>query len=160
MLVWIAVGAGGALGSLARHAVNRLVQHEWPLLRFPLATAVVNIAGCAVIGLLAGLIASGRLPMRQPWREFVFVGVLGGFTTFSTFGFETISLVRTGEGAHLRLRDHQPRQDGRGRPCARECGGSGDRRAGRRLRGTGGYPAPLISGRRGARLPVPWRTSD
>jgi fluoride exporter len=99
MLVWIAVGAGGALGSLARHAVNRLVQHEWPLLRFPLATAVVNIAGCAVIGLLAGLIASGRLPMRQPWREFVFVGVLGGFTTFSTFGFETISLVRTGEGA-------------------------------------------------------------
>jgi len=96
MLVWIAVGAGGALGSLARHALNRLVQHEWPLLRFPLATAVVNIAGCAVIGLLAGLIASGRLPMRQPWREFVFVGVLGGFTTFSTFGLDTMTLARGG----------------------------------------------------------------
>ena len=82
MLVWVAVGAGGALGSLARHAVNRAVQHHWPLERFPLATLAVNLSGCAVIGVLAGLIVSGRLPMRQPWREFVFVGILGGFTTF------------------------------------------------------------------------------
>ena len=99
MLVWVAVGAGGALGSLARHAVNRAVQQQWPLLRFPLATVLVNLAGCAVIGVLVGLIASGRLPLRQPWREFVFVGILGGFTTFSTFGLETITLIRAGDAA-------------------------------------------------------------
>jgi CrcB protein len=45
---------------------------------------------------LAGLVASGRLPMRTNWREFVFVGILGGFTTFSTFGLDTITLVRAG----------------------------------------------------------------
>jgi fluoride exporter len=99
MLVWIAVGAGGALGSLARHAVNRAVQQQWPLLRFPLATLLVNVAGCAVIGALAGLIASGRLQLRPTWREFVFVGLLGGFTTFSTFGLDTITLVRAGDTA-------------------------------------------------------------
>lgn len=97
MLVWLAVGAGGALGSLARHAVNRAVQQHWPLERFPFATVTVNLAGCAAIGILAGLIAAGRLPMRQPWREFVFVGILGGFTTFSTFGLDTVTLVRAGE---------------------------------------------------------------
>jgi CrcB protein len=96
MHAWIAVAVGGALGSVARHGVNRLVHQEWPLLRFPLATVVVNIAGCAAIGVLAGLIATGRLPMRPAWREFVFVGVLGGFTTFSTFGLDTITLVRGG----------------------------------------------------------------
>ena len=97
MYAWIAVGAGGALGSVARHAVNRLVHQGWPIMRFPLATVIVNLVGCAVIGLLAGLIATGRLPMRANWREFVFVGILGGFTTFSTFGLDTITLLRSGD---------------------------------------------------------------
>jgi CrcB protein len=97
MYAWIAVAVGGALGSVARHGVNRVVQQEWPLLRFPLGTAMVNVVGCCAIGVLAGLVATGRLPMRATWREFVFVGILGGFTTFSTFGLETITLVRSGE---------------------------------------------------------------
>jgi CrcB protein len=96
MYPWIAVAVGGAIGSAARHGVNRLVHQEWPLLRFPIATVIVNVVGCCVIGVLAGLIATGRLPMRTTWREFVFVGILGGFTTFSTFGLETITLVRSG----------------------------------------------------------------
>ena len=95
MYAWLAVAAGGALGSVARHGVNRLVHQAWPLMRFPLATVIVNLVGCAVIGLLAGLIAAGRLPMRANWREFVFVGLLGGFTTFSTFGLDTFLLART-----------------------------------------------------------------
>jgi CrcB protein len=99
MLTWIAVGAGGALGSIARHGVNRLVLHEWPLLRFPAATLIVNLAGCVVIGALAGLIASQRLTMPTHWREFVFVGLLGGFTTFSAFGLDTLTLLRAGETA-------------------------------------------------------------
>jgi len=94
-MVWIAIAVGGALGSMARHGVNVLVQGRWPLLRFPLATFVVNVAGCLVIGVLAGLIMSGRITPRLYWREFVFVGILGGFTTFSTFGLDTFMLTRT-----------------------------------------------------------------
>ena len=97
MYAWIAVAVGGALGSVARHGVNRVVHQEWPLLRFPLGTVLVNVVGCCAIGVLAGLVATGRLPMRATWRELVFVGILGGFTTFSTFGLETITLVRSGE---------------------------------------------------------------
>jgi len=97
MLTWIVVASGGALGCMARHAVNRLVHQHWPLMRFPAATVIVNLVGCCVIGVLAGLIASGQLPMRTHWREFVFVGILGGFTTFSTFGLDTITLLRMGE---------------------------------------------------------------
>lgn len=97
MYAWLAVAAGGALGSVARHGVNRLVSQAWPLMRFPLATVMVNLVGCAVIGMLAGLIAAGRLPMRANWREFVFVGILGGFTTFSTFGLDTLTLLRAGD---------------------------------------------------------------
>ena len=95
-MVWLAIAVGGALGSMARHGVNVLVHHRWPLMKFPLATMIVNVAGCLVIGLLAGVILSGRISPRLYWREFVFVGVLGGFTTFSTFGLDTITLMRTG----------------------------------------------------------------
>ena len=103
MYAWIAVAVGGALGSVARHGVNRIVHQEWPLLRFPLATVIVNIVGCCVIGVLAGLVATGRLPMRATWREFAFVGILGGFTTFSTFGLDTITLVRSGDSSQAFL---------------------------------------------------------
>jgi fluoride exporter len=94
-MTWIAVAIGGALGSMARHWVNlemafrlgRVSNH---------ATFVVNVAGCFVVGTLAGLIASGRLHMSQELRTFVFVGVLGGFTTFSTFGLDTFTLAQGG----------------------------------------------------------------
>ena len=62
----------------------------------PYATAAVNLAGCVVIGVLAGLIASNRLQMSPTLRAFVFVGVLGGFTTFSSFGLDTFTLGREG----------------------------------------------------------------
>lgn len=97
MLTWIVVAAGGALGCVARHGLNRLVHHHWPTTQFPVATVVVNLVGCCTIGALAGLIASGHLPMRLQWREFVFVGILGGFTTFSTFGLDTVTLLRGGD---------------------------------------------------------------
>jgi CrcB protein len=66
----------------------------WPAVRFPIGTVVVNLVGCFVVGVLAGLLASERITMRFQWREFVFVGVLGGFTTFSTFGLDTFVLAR------------------------------------------------------------------
>jgi CrcB protein len=97
MYRWIAVALGGAIGSVARHGINRLAHQMWPVWRFPIATMVVNLVGCFIIGLLAGLVATGRLPMRPIWREFVFVGLLGGFTTFSTFGLDTLTLIRSGD---------------------------------------------------------------
>jgi CrcB protein len=95
-MVWMAVALGGALGSMARHGVNHFVHRRWPQMEFPLATLAVNLLGCLVIGVLAGLIIADRISLRFYWREFVFVGLLGGFTTFSTFGLDTITLLRTG----------------------------------------------------------------
>jgi CrcB protein len=96
-MTWIAIALGGALGSAARHAVNLGVSrlHGVP---HPYSTAIVNIVGCAVIGLLAGLIAAGHLRLAPAARAFVFVGILGGFTTFSSFGLDTLTL--THEGRH------------------------------------------------------------
>jgi CrcB protein len=94
-MTWLAVAIGGACGSVARHGVNHLA-HAYALrTRFPFGTMAVNLAGCFVIGLLAGLLAAGRIALPAYWREFVFVGLLGGFTTFSTFGLDTFVLART-----------------------------------------------------------------
>ena len=97
-MTWMAVAIGGAIGSAARHGVNVLISRlvHRPV---PYATAAVNLLGCIVIGALAGLLASNRLHMSQMARAFVFVGVLGGFTTFSSFGLDTFTLGREGSYA-------------------------------------------------------------
>ena len=95
---WVAVAAGGALGSVARHGVNMLFAHV--LMRpVPYATATVNLIGSAAIGVLAGLVASERLHMTPTVRTFVFVGLLGGFTTFSSVMLDTLTLTHTREHA-------------------------------------------------------------
>jgi len=94
-MTWIAVALGGALGSVARHAVNLGVS-RLGVSATPYATASVNIAGSLVIGVLAGLIAVGRLHMAPAARAFVFVGILGGFTTFSSFMLDTLTLSHGG----------------------------------------------------------------
>jgi CrcB protein len=94
-MTWLAVAIGGAVGSMARHGVNHLVHGRFLTTRFPIGTVVVNVVGCFVIGVLAGSLASERIVMRPHWREFVFVGLLGGFTTFSAFGLDTFLLSRT-----------------------------------------------------------------
>jgi CrcB protein len=92
-MIWIAVALGGAAGSIARHAVNE----RFGLSATPYATATVNIVGSLLIGVLAGLDASGRLRLPQEMRAFVFVGVLGGFTTFSSLMLDTLTLSRTAQ---------------------------------------------------------------
>jgi CrcB protein len=96
LALWIAVAAGGAVGTLARHGVNVLVAR---LLHqpSPYATAAVNLIGAGIIGVLAGAMAAGRLSWSVPVRTFVFVGILGGFTTFSSFMLDTLTLAYTGE---------------------------------------------------------------
>lgn len=97
-MTWLAVAVGGALGSLARHLVNMAVAHRLER-AVPWATFIVNIIGCLVIGGLAGRIASGRLQVSPLVRTFVFVGILGGFTTFSSFGLDTFTLGHGGNHA-------------------------------------------------------------
>src|SRR5580704_5223424 len=93
---WIAVALGGALGSMARHWVNLELAHRLER-SVPYATFAVNVVGCVVIGALAGLIAGGRLHLTPAMRTFVFVGVLGGFTTFSSFGLDSFTLGHGGD---------------------------------------------------------------
>jgi CrcB protein len=89
------VGLGGFVGSVLRHGVSTVVPAG---VRFPAATLVVNVVGCLVIGILGGL-AEARMPLSDPLRLFLIVGVLGGFTTYSAFGYETIATARGGAGA-------------------------------------------------------------
>ena len=81
---------------MARHGVNMLFAHVF-VRPVPYATAAVNLIGSATIGTLAGLLASGRLTMTPTVRTFVFVGLLGGFTTFSSFMLDTLTLTHAGE---------------------------------------------------------------
>lgn len=92
----LSVALGGAVGSVARHAVNVWMTRTVPHAAIPYATFVINVGGCFTIGVLSGLLASQRLVMSVEGRAFVFVGLLGGFTTFSTFGLDTIVLVQSG----------------------------------------------------------------
>jgi len=92
------VGAGGFVGSILRYAVSGLVHRLMPLATFPFGTLAVNAAGCLVIGVLGG-ISESRHAVGHDMRLFLFLGLLGGFTTFSSFGYETLALMRDGETA-------------------------------------------------------------
>jgi CrcB protein len=87
------VGIGGFLGSAARYLITGLVTQASAAARFPLGTLAVNILGCFAIGLVAGLAERADLFSAQT-RLFLVTGVLGGFTTFSAFAFETYFLGR------------------------------------------------------------------
>ena len=93
---WMLVAAGGAIGAVARHGLNSLIHQRIVTSRFPIGIFVVNVAGSFAIGLLGGLLASERLSWGQGARTFAIVGVLGGFTTFSSFSFDTLTLARDG----------------------------------------------------------------
>ena len=95
-MVWVLVGAGGALGSIARHGLNRVVHQATLASTFPLGIFLVNVIGSAAIGVLAGIVASGRTTMSVEVRTFLIVGFLGGFTTFSSFSLDTLTLMRAG----------------------------------------------------------------
>jgi len=91
-----AVGTGGFIGALARYGLGGFVHRQFPYTTFPIGTLTVNLAGCLLIGILAGL-AEPRQLFGPEARAFVLIGILGGFTTFSTSGFETFALLRDGE---------------------------------------------------------------
>ena len=87
------VGAGGFLGAMLRYGTSVLVLRHWPGANFPWATFFVNLVGCLLIGVVAGF-AESKVPLSSELRVFLMVGILGGFTTFSAFGFETFAMLR------------------------------------------------------------------
>lgn len=94
---YLVVMLGGALGSAARLGLSSAIAMRYGD-KFPTGTVVVNILGCFVIGLYEGLTGpEGAFPASPLSRHFVMIGILGGFTTFSSFGLQTYNLVSQGE---------------------------------------------------------------
>ena len=89
------IALGGALGTLARYGTHVLAKGAGERLAFPVATLTVNLLGCFAIGYLQGVLVE-RWPLREEYRLMLIVGFLGGFTTFSTFGWDTAQLLRDG----------------------------------------------------------------
>ena len=89
-------GIGGFIGSTLRYAATGYAQQLSRSIDFPYGTLAVNLIGCFIIGFLSQL-AESRGVFTAESRTFVFVGILGGFTTFSAFGNETMNLWRDGQ---------------------------------------------------------------
>src|SRR6476620_261663 len=94
---WLAVAAGGAIGSLARFWLTAaMTVLTGP--RFPWGTLLINVVGSGVIGVVAAVTLSpARVAMHSDLRIFLMVGVCGGFTTFSAFSLQTLELVQSGD---------------------------------------------------------------
>jgi CrcB protein len=85
------VGAGGFIGSVGRYLVYQLLRPHFS--SFPVSTLIINVLGCFLIGVFSGF-AEKQAPVHASLVLFLIVGVLGGFTTFSAFGLETMDLIR------------------------------------------------------------------
>jgi CrcB protein len=85
---------GGAIGTLARYALAGFTHKVYPG-AFPMGTLVVNLLGSLIIGILWGISESRNISPN--YRSFAFIGLLGGFTTFSTYALETMNLLRENE---------------------------------------------------------------
>jgi fluoride exporter len=96
LLSVIFVAVGGAMGSVSRYLLGAWVQSLSRSIDFPFGTLSINLIGCFVIGFLAQL-AESRGVFTPESRALVFIGILGGFTTFSSFGNDTLNLLRDGE---------------------------------------------------------------
>jgi CrcB protein len=90
------VALGGALGSVARYTLSGWILHHTIDWKFPAGTYAVNVIGCLVAGVLAGLAEKHGL-LSPDARLLLFTGLLGGFTTFSAFGLETMFLLKRGD---------------------------------------------------------------
>jgi CrcB protein len=89
----VLIAAGGAVGTLARYGTSSALIRVTERVGFPFGTLAVNLVGCFLIGYLNGLFLE-RLTVRPEYRLMLIVGFLGGYTTFSSFGWETASLLR------------------------------------------------------------------
>lgn len=97
LIIWLGGGIGSVLRYLVQLGVNKLVT-----ITFPAGTFLANVTGCFAIGLLYGI--SGRhAALSSEWRLFLITGLCGGYTTFSSFSYESISLFRQGNYTYFIL---------------------------------------------------------
>lgn len=94
MLRFFVIALGGAIGTIGRYLVGGL-DYRFSQGVFPISTLVVNVTGSLAIGFLWGV--ADRFTISPNTRLFIFIGILGGYTTFSTFSLETFNLLRDGE---------------------------------------------------------------
>jgi len=97
MKIILAIGLGSCIGGIARYLLSQFIQNKF-FSSFPYGTLSVNIIGCFLIGIAFALGERGNITME--WRLFLATGLLGGFTTFSAFSNETISMLRDGQLWH------------------------------------------------------------
>ncbi len=95
------VGIGGAAGSILRYLCQKWISESYHH-NFPLATFIINILGCLLIGIFYGLGEKGNILSPQT-RLLLITGFCGGFTTFSTFAFENVNLLRIGDNVYFLL---------------------------------------------------------
>ena len=91
MKLILMIGIGGFIGTIFRYIISIGIQNKF-LSVYPFGTFTVNIIGCFLIGIVYALSDRGNIPVE--WRLFIATGILGGFTTFSSFSSETVSLLR------------------------------------------------------------------
>lgn len=96
MREFLLVAFGGFIGTALRYGVSGVISRTNMGAAFPLGTFTVNLLGCLVIGALAALVDTRGI-LTGTSRAVIFIGVLGGFTTFSSFGYETLQLVKGGQ---------------------------------------------------------------
>jgi len=99
MVKILLIGLGGFIGAILRYVISGLVQNMTRSISFPYGSLAVNVLGCLIIGALSQMVET-RGVLSVQTRLFIFVGVLGALTTFSTFSNETINLVREGQLFH------------------------------------------------------------
>jgi len=93
--IFLLIGVGGFIGSVARYYSQQVVSKYFPS-PMPYGTLSVNVLGCLIIGVVYGLFERGNI-LSPEWRIFLATGICGGFTTFSTFSYENLQLLRDGE---------------------------------------------------------------
>jgi fluoride exporter len=98
--ILLLIGTGSFIGGVLRYWVSFPFLHRYPH-GFPWGTLLVNIIGCFCIGILYGYAEKGFLP--KEWRLFLATGVLGGFTTFSAFSNESVTLFNNGQYGYVML---------------------------------------------------------
>jgi CrcB protein len=90
------VGAGGFIGAICRYGMSGIAQRFSAATTFPAGTLAVNMLGCLLIGVLIGMVESRQM-FGPEFRRFMLIGILGGFTTYSTFAYESFALLRDAE---------------------------------------------------------------
>ncbi len=98
---YLAVMTGGAVGASLRYLVSGLVYQRLGT-SFPYGTLAVNVVGCFLIGLVMS-VTEDRFIINQNFRLFLTVGMFGGFTTFSTYSYESLVLLRDGQGVYAMM---------------------------------------------------------